>query len=75
MNVHGYQSGGGNREALYNAVVKDSGKVLHGSEFGDGDGSGGGMVASLTADWASLHPRSWSYWQVSCVKWLGYRCI
>jgi hypothetical protein len=62
--VHGYQSGGGDRSALYNAVVVQDGKILHGSEFGDGDGSGGGLAASLLADWSSLHPRSWSYWQV-----------
>ena len=40
-----------------------AGKVLRDSEYGDGDGSGAGLAASLLADFAALHPRGWCYWQ------------
>ena len=63
VNVHGYQEGG-DRAGLYRAVVQQGGKELRDSEYGDGDGTGGEMVASILADLAALHPRAWAYWQV-----------
>jgi galactan endo-1,6-beta-galactosidase len=43
FNVHGYQEGG-DRAGLYDAVVVKGGKVLHDSEYGDGDGTGGESI-------------------------------
>jgi galactan endo-1,6-beta-galactosidase len=63
VNVHGYQQGG-DRASLYNAVVAQGGKVLRDSEYGDGDGSGATLAASLFADWSALHPTGWCYWQL-----------
>ena len=63
VNVHGYQEGG-DRAALYAEAVVAGGKVLRDSEYGDGDGSGGTLASSVLADWATLHPRGWCYWQL-----------
>lgn len=63
VNVHGYEEGG-DRTALYQAAVVVGGKVLRDSEYGDGDGSGGTLITSFLADWASLHQRGWCYWQI-----------
>jgi hypothetical protein len=63
FNVHGYQDGG-DRAGLYQSVVVKGGKILHDSEYGDGDGTGGTMAQSILADWSMLHPRAWAYWQI-----------
>jgi len=63
VNVHGYQGTGGNRAALYSAVVA-KGKKLWNSEHGESDGTGISLVASLMLDLRRLHPTAWSYWQV-----------
>ena len=63
VNVHGYQHGG-DRAALYAEAVVAGKKVLRDSEYGDGDGTGGTLATSVLADWASLHPLGWCYWQV-----------
>ena len=63
FNVHGYQDGG-DRAGLYQSVVVKGGKILHDSEYGDGDGTGGTMAQSILADWSLLHPRAWAYWQI-----------
>jgi galactan endo-1,6-beta-galactosidase len=63
FNVHGYQEGG-DRAGLYDAVVVKGGKILHDSEYGDGDGTGGEMAQSILADFAALHMRAWAYWQI-----------
>jgi galactan endo-1,6-beta-galactosidase len=63
VNVHGYEGMNGDREGLYNAVVRRDGKRLHMSEHGDGDASGLQLVQQLHADFALLHPMSWTYWQ------------
>jgi hypothetical protein len=63
VNVHGYEEGG-DRAGLYSAVVLASHTALRDSEYGDGDGTGRTMAASLMADWAALHPNGWTYWQL-----------
>ena len=63
FNVHGYQIGG-DCGGLYQSVVVEGGKVLHDTEYGDGDATGGLMAQSILADWSTLHPSAWHYWQI-----------
>lgn len=62
VNVHGYQEENGDRAGLHR-LVKESGKPLWNSEYGDGDGSGLKMARNLHRDFLHLRPVSWSYWQ------------
>jgi galactan endo-1,6-beta-galactosidase len=62
VNVHGYQEENGDRAGLHR-LIKESGKPLWNSEYGDGDGSGLKMARNLHRDFAHLRPVSWSYWQ------------
>ena len=62
VNVHGYQEENGDRAGLHR-LIKESGKPLWNSEYGDGDGSGLKMAGNLHRDLAHLRPVSWSYWQ------------
>lgn len=63
VNVHGYQYEKGRRAELYQATVKEDGKRLWNSEYGDGDGSGLEMARNLHRDMAELRPTAWCYWQ------------
>ncbi|MEI7910924.1 MAG: glycoside hydrolase [Verrucomicrobiota bacterium] len=63
INVHGYQYGGGRRDALQRLAVVESHKKLWNSEYGDGDGSGLEMARNLHRDMRWLHPTAWCYWQ------------
>ncbi len=63
VNVHGYQYAEGVRELLYRSV-RDEGRSIWLSEYGDGDATGLEMVRNFLRDMARLHPVAWSYWQV-----------
>jgi len=60
VNVHGYQYGGGRRDALYAAV---KGKRLWNSEYGESDASGMSLASNLNLDFRWLHNTAWVYWQ------------
>jgi galactan endo-1,6-beta-galactosidase len=62
VNVHGYQEANGDRTGLHR-LIKESGKPLWNSEYGDGEGSGLKMARNLHRDFTHLRPVSWSYWQ------------
>lgn len=62
INVHGYQKGGGRRDALYD-LAQRAGKKLWNSEYGDNDGSGKEMYRNMLLDFVWLRPTAWVYWQ------------
>ncbi|MEO5913289.1 MAG: glycoside hydrolase [Luteolibacter sp.] len=63
VNVHGYQNGNGDRAGLHQLVVKEDGKRLWNSEYGDGDPGGLELARNFHRDMAALHPTAWCYWQ------------
>jgi len=60
----GYQGKSGNRAALYQEITVATGKSIRGTEYGDADASGITLAECLTMDFNTLHPVTWSYWQV-----------
>lgn len=62
VNVHGYQEEKGDRAGL-RRLIRESGKPLWNSEYGDGEESGLKMARNLHRDFIWLQPLSWSYWQ------------
>ncbi|KAF1942333.1 endo-beta-1,6-galactanase [Clathrospora elynae] len=63
VNVHGYQSGSGDRAGL-RALATKSGKALWNSEYGDGVATGADLARYLLQDMRTLKPTAWVYWQV-----------
>jgi hypothetical protein len=63
VNVHGYQGTEGRRDLL-GPEVRDAGKALWNSEYGDSDASGLTMVHCLNLDLRWLRPDAWLFWQV-----------
>ncbi|KUJ09534.1 endo-beta-1,6-galactanase [Mollisia scopiformis] len=62
VNTHGYQYGGGDRVALYDAVTA-SGLSVWNSEYGEDDATGEQLVSNLILDLIWLHNTAWVYWQ------------
>jgi O-glycosyl hydrolase len=60
VNTHSY---GGSRRTQLGAVTGSSGKATWLSEHGDGDGTGMTLSENILADFHSLHPNAWVYWQ------------
>ncbi len=63
VNVHGYQGGKGRRDLLQELAVRQHGKVLWNSEYGDKDADGLGMARNFHLDMTYLRPTAWCYWQ------------
>jgi galactan endo-1,6-beta-galactosidase len=63
VNVHGYQGGKGRRDVLHDMVVRQDGKILWNSEYGDKDADGLGMARNFHLDMTYLKPTAWCYWQ------------
>ena len=63
VNVHGYQGRGGQRDRLHDLVVRQAGKRLWNSEYGDPRADGLDLAANLQLDLHWLRPSVWCYWQ------------
>ena len=63
VNVHGYQGRNGRRDFLHDLVVRQAGKRLWNSEYGDEHADGLELAANLQLDLHWLRPSAWCYWQ------------
>lgn len=63
VNVHGYQGASGRRAELHRLVVKEAGKRLWNSEYGDPHADGLEMARNIHRDFDRLRPTAWCYWQ------------
>lgn len=63
VNVHGYQGAAGRRAELHRLVVREAGKRLWNSEYGDPRADGLEMAMNIHRDFDRLRPTAWCYWQ------------